>query len=104
MSTAERTRSRSSTETPPITRVHVSGPNAGRMLALYFEGGECRAFDVGRLIHKGGVFASLRDYSLFEAVAVLPYGRGVEWPSGADLSRDTLYLDSVHVGHIAPRD
>jgi hypothetical protein len=73
------------------------------MLVLGFENGEKRVFDIGRLIARGGVFSSLRDYSVFESVEVLPYGRGVTWPSGADLSRDTLYLDSMHVGFVQPK-
>ena len=83
-----------------MRKAKASGRQAGRILSLTFENGEKRVFDIGRLIARGGLFEPLKDYDAFNEFEVLPYGRGLEWGCGADLSRDTLYHDSMYVGTV----
>ncbi len=98
--TTERARVQATAESPRVRRVKVLGPNLGRVLAVYFENGECRMLNVSRFILPDTVFAPLDAYDTFADISVLPYGRGVEWAVGADLSRDTLYLESEYVGTV----
>lgn len=83
---------------PPA--VSSAKPHVGRSLSIRFANGEHRLFDVTRLIENGGMFAPLADEEAFKAFSVLPYGRGIEWACGADLSKDTLYRASAYIGHV----
>ena len=60
-------------------------------LLLAFKNGENRIFDVTPYLSLG-VFAELKDVSLFNAVRIS--FDTVEWPNGADLCPDLLYADS----------
>ncbi len=60
-------------------------------LALVFENGEERIFDVKPYLQRG-VFAKLENLARFRAVRVV--AGSVEWPGELDLSYDTLYLES----------
>ena len=60
-------------------------------LALVFENGEERIFDVKPYLQRG-VFAQLENLARFRAVRVV--AGSVEWPGELDLSYDTLYLES----------
>ncbi len=60
-------------------------------LEVSFENGELRRFDVKPFLSRG-IFVRLRDRALFQAVRVV--AGSIEWPSGLDLSYDTLYLES----------
>jgi Protein of unknown function (DUF2442) len=60
-------------------------------LEVTFKNGERRVFDV-KLYLSRGIFARLRDRSLFRAVRVV--SGSVEWLGELDLSYDTLYLRS----------
>ena len=97
-------RTHTAEETPRLQNASVSGEKAGRMLRLTFENGEKRVFDIGRFIARGGVFAAMKDYEVFSSFTVLPFGRGIEWECGAELSRDTLYLDSMYIGTVSRLD
>lgn len=59
-------------------------------LEVLFDNGECRKFDVKPYLDRG-VFARLRDETVFRAVRVV--AGSVEWPNGVDLSYDTLYVE-----------
>ncbi len=61
-------------------------------LRLRFANGEVRVFDASPYIGRG-IFQRLRDPDLFARARVV--AGCVEWPSGLDLSNDTLYLDSI---------
>ncbi len=63
-------------------------------LLLEFANGEKKRFDVSPYIGKG-VFAPLSDESFFRKVTV--FLGSIQWPNGADLCPDTLYLDSISV-------
>ena len=73
---------------PGIVRVEAE-PETRTILAT-FTTGERRRYDVGPLLSRG-VFRRLREPRAFAAVGVDEMG-GVVWESGADLSRDTVYL------------
>lgn len=60
-------------------------------LALEFENGEQRVFDVKPYLNRG-IFIRLQNDELFQAARVV--AGSVEWPGGLDLSYDTLYLES----------
>jgi hypothetical protein len=61
------------------------------LLALDFENGERRIFDLKPYLQRG-VFAQLGNPARFRAVRVV--AGSVEWPGQLDLSYDTLYLES----------
>lgn len=58
-------------------------------LELSFANGEIRRFSVKPYLGRG-IFVRLRDPALFQEARVV--AGSVEWPSGLDLSYDTLYL------------
>jgi hypothetical protein len=63
-------------------------------LALVFENGEERIFDVKPYLQRG-VFVRLENLARFRAVRVV--AGSLEWPGELDLSYDTLYLESLPV-------
>lgn len=63
----------------------------GHRLALEFENGEQRVFDVKPYLSRG-IFIRLQNDELFQAARVV--AGSVEWPGGLDLSYDPLYLES----------
>ncbi len=73
---------------PRVVAVEAEG--ARHAILATFETGERRRFDVAPLLDRG-VFRALTDPEAFAAVGVDDMG-GVVWASGADLSRDTVYL------------
>jgi hypothetical protein len=60
-------------------------------LALEFENGEHRIFDLKPYLEKS-VFKRLKNTALFKTARVV--AGSVEWGSEIDLSYDTLYLES----------
>ena len=66
-------------------------PEEDYILRIIFDNGEKKRFDVSPYIGKG-VFMPLVDAAFFSNVKVV-LGT-VQWPNGADLCPDTLYLDS----------
>ena len=75
-------------------RVKSVKPENNYTLLLEFSNGEVKRFDVSSYIGKG-VFAPLSDESFFRRVRV--FLGIIQWPNGADLCPDTLYLDSSSV-------
>ena len=73
---------------PGVTSVEALD---GYTLRVTFETGEIRHFDCRPLLDRG-VFRVLADEAEFRRVQPINGGGGVGWASGADLSRDTLYL------------
>ena len=67
-------------------------PLADHQLLIVFATGERRIFDMKPYLTKG-VFASLKDESLFRSVRVS--FDTVEWANGADLCPEVLYSQSV---------
>jgi hypothetical protein len=61
-------------------------------LTLSFDHGEQRRFDMDPYLEKG-VFAELKDESLFRSVRVS--FDTIEWPNGADLCPEVLYAESL---------
>lgn len=76
---------------PYVKSVH---PMDGFRLALVFDNGEERIFDLSPYLERG-VFRRLRNPSLFNGVREV--AGSVEWPGGLDLSYDTLYVESKPV-------
>ncbi len=74
-------------------------PLANYHLLLTFAGGERRVLDVSPCLKKG-VFAALREKSLFAAVRVS--FDTIAWPNGADLCPEFLYAESVPVEVLGP--
>lgn len=75
-------------------RVKSVKPENNYTLLLEFSNGEVKRFDVSPYIGKG-VFAPLSDESFFWRVRV--FLGSIQWPNGADLCPDTLYLDSLSI-------
>jgi hypothetical protein len=69
---------------------HVQA-QADYRLAVLFENGERRVFDMKPYLQRG-VFARLQNRAVFQGVRVV--AGSVEWPGELDLSYDTLYLES----------
>lgn len=75
-------------------RVKSVKPENNYTLLLEFSNGEVKRFDVSPYIGKG-VFAPLSNESFFRRVRV--FLGSIQWPNGADLCPDTLYLDSLSI-------
>ena len=60
-------------------------------LALVFENGDRRIFDIKPYLQRG-IFTQLQNLARFRAVKVV--AGSVEWPGELDLSYDTLYVES----------
>ncbi|MDZ4700998.1 MAG: DUF2442 domain-containing protein [Rhodothermales bacterium] len=73
---------------PRVTEVE---PLADYVLRVTFANGEVRRVDCRPFLDKG-VFQRLKDEEEFRRVAPINRGGGIGWASGADLSRDTLYV------------
>jgi len=63
-------------------------------LELEFENLERRIFDMKPYLSRG-IFVQLQNPALLQAARVV--AGSVEWPTGLDLSYDTLYLESQPV-------
>jgi hypothetical protein len=74
----------------------ISSIHAGNdwSLTAVFTTGETRIFNIRPLL-SCEAFAELSDHELFRGVQ--NHGYYIEWPNGADLSGDTLYLDGKPV-------
>ncbi len=64
-------------------------PENNYKLAVTFNNGEKRLFDVTPFLDKG-VFSELKDIDYFKKVKVA-FG-AIEWPNEQDFSKDTLYM------------
>lgn len=79
------------TKNPRVISVQAEN---NHVLLLEFANGEKKHFDVSPYIGKG-IFSPLSDESFFRRVTV--FLGSIQWPNGADLCPDTLYLDSTSV-------
>jgi Protein of unknown function (DUF2442) len=64
-------------------------PKDNYKLAVTFDNGEKRLFDVAPFLDKG-VFSELKNVDYFKKVKVA-FG-AIEWPHEQDFSKDTLYM------------
>ena len=76
------------TPTPRLLEVQAESDHE---LRLHYENGTVGTIDLSHEISAGGVFASLRDRAVFQAVRLGEFGQ-VEWPTGADLCPHALYM------------
>lgn len=83
MSTAESIRT--------ITAVRARAP---ARLSIRWSDGTRAEVDLGPML-RGRAFRPLRDASEFERVRVGEWGHSIEWPSGAELSAETLWLETL---------
>lgn len=75
-------------------KVLSASPVGPDCLLVAFSTGELREVSFAELIESGGLWAALADPLLFAQVRIDEYGRGVEWPSGADSCADAMYARS----------
>ncbi len=88
MSTDDRTRT--------ITAVKAKAPAA---LALRWSDGTRAEIDIAALL-RGKSFRALRAPTEFARVRVGEWGHSIEWPSGAELGAETLWLETLSAtGH-----
>jgi len=73
---------------PKVIKVQ---PEQGYMLNLWFANGEQRKFDMKPYLDYE-VFQALKDREMFNSATT--FLGSVTWSNDADLSYDTLYLDS----------
>lgn len=78
---------------PRVTEVE---PLTGYTLRVTFATGEVRRVDCRPFLDKG-VFRRLKDENEFRRVQPINGGGGIGWESGADLSRDTVYVSGEPV-------
>jgi hypothetical protein len=68
-------------------------PLSGYRLYLRFEDGVAGELDLSSRLRFEGVFAPLRDPTVFAQVRIHPELGTVVWPNGADLDPDVLYAE-----------
>ena len=68
-------------------------PLGGYRLYLRFEDGVAGELDFAGRLRFEGVFAPLRDHTVFAQVRIHPELGTVVWPNGADLDPDVLYAE-----------
>jgi hypothetical protein len=74
-----------------IVKVKAQAP---ANLALQWSDGTKAVLDLTDLL-KGKTYRSLRDSDTFVRACVGEWGHSVEWPSGVDLSAETLWLETL---------
>jgi hypothetical protein len=93
MSTQDRTR----------TIVSVKG-KAPATLTLKWSDGTRASLEVGALL-RGKAIRALKTSGEFENVQISEWGHSIEWPSGVELSAETLWLETLFVtGHADARE
>lgn len=60
------------------------------VVRVVFSDGEVRDVDIEPLLN-GPVFGPLREWTMFQQVAVDEVGDTIAWPTGADLDPDVIY-------------
>jgi len=73
---------------PDVTQAR---PLGGTTLEVTFADGAIRHIDIAALARPEGVFADLHRPGFIASVRVNPDTGTIEWPSGADLSPESLY-------------
>lgn len=76
-------------------KILSASPTGPGCLLVAFSTGELREVSFAELIESGGLWSALADPLLFAQVQVDEYGRGVEWPNGADSCADAMYARSI---------
>ena len=71
-------------------RVTKAIPQKDYQVALHFDNGEDRLFDVTPYLNKG-IFKELREPDVFYSVIAVE--GTIQWQNDADFCPDTLYLD-----------
>lgn len=74
-----------------IKTVRAEGP--GVLLLKWSDGTEARV-DIGPMLHKRP-FRILRDEKEFSRVRPGDWGHSIQWPGGAELGADTLWLETL---------
>jgi hypothetical protein len=94
-----------SMKTEDKTRIITSArAKAPAMLALRWSDGTSVNLDLSGLMRERH-FRSLRDPKVFEGAGVGEWGHSVEWPSGAELGAETLWLEALSAtGHADARE
>lgn len=83
-------------KTRTITAAHATGEAS---IALTWSDGTDVTLDLAPMFADRAL-ASLRDPAEFAKVAVSDWGHSLEWPSGAELGADTLWLETLSAtGH-----
>lgn len=81
-----------------VHEIVAAQARSGYRLWVEFRDGVEGEVDLSPLVGKG-VFASWRDESVFQAVAVDPECGTVVWPDGVDLAPDGLYQRIAEPAH-----
>jgi len=69
-------------------------PKEKYTLLLTFSNGKKGLFDAEPYLQSGSVFTPLKNLSLFRSVRVNKESATIEWPNGADLCPDCVYLET----------
>ena len=67
-------------------------------IKITFDNGEVKIADCSKWL-KGEVFEPLKDINYFKQFFV--DGWSISWPNGADISPETLYIESVNINDTA---
>ena len=73
-------------------RVKKVTPNADYTIALTFENGKQKIFDVTSYLDKG-IFKELKDRKKFNSLKSIL--GSIQWQGGQDFCPDTLYIESI---------
>jgi hypothetical protein len=75
-----------------LIKITGAEPLLGHWLRLGFSDGAVKDVDLGEVLARGGVFASIyADRAVFERVAVNRETGTIEWPGQIDLDPEVLY-------------
>ena len=85
--------------TEPAPRIRAalvgSAPSGPYVIAVFCDG-SARRYDLGPLLDFGP-FAPLRDGAQLRDFTVLPYGHGIEWACGGDISARHIHASGEPV-------
>jgi hypothetical protein len=73
-----------------LPKIRKATPRKGQLVDVEFEGGESVTLDVKPWIRSGGVWAALKETTVFRKVSVAPDGRYIEWPGEIDVCADAI--------------
>lgn len=64
-------------------------------IRVVFENGRSGVVDLSRLVHRGGVFDTLRDIDRFKQFFIHPELKVLSWPGDLDVAPETLYSEAT---------